>query len=252
MKNNYIYIIDNKESIKDLEKDFKAFPLKSFSVGFNNYYDIKDIIYDNSFLYINRLLPSNELDNLKVILNNLPSNIIGILFDDLGVLEITKDLNIKKIFIGSHILNSSLSIKSYLNYVDNCIISHDISLDEIDYITNNIDKKLCLFGYGHIPLSYSRRKLNTSYANYYNLENHNNLNVTNTNHNFIFNENEYGTVTYAKEVYNILNKIDTTKYEYILINLFNITLDDFKENKLINDTLFIDNKTIYKLGDKND
>ena len=98
--NNYLVTVNNLEIIDELKKvgvSTFLFPLKDYTVGFPNTFLITDIKEENSFIFINRILTSDEIDNLKLIINNLPNNIKGIMFDDLGILEIVKDLNIKKI-----------------------------------------------------------------------------------------------------------------------------------------------------------
>lgn len=248
MENKYLYIIDNVDLLKELKGSNIAFPLKSFSIGFNNYFNLEDIIYKNAFLFINRLLSSVELDNLKSLLVSIPKNIKGIFFEDIGVYEVIKDLDIEKIYAGLHLLTNYKSINSYLQYVDSALISPDITLLETNEILKHSNKELCIFGYGHLNLSYSRRLLNKGYSDYFNIEYINNLEISNTDYKFIVNENEDGSVIYDKLVYNALEEDFYNNIKYVLINTYNDSLNSKDYTKG-----FLDRKTIYKLvkGTKN-
>ncbi len=247
MKNKYLIIPNKKEEIEKLSEYKILYPLKSFSIGFNYYYNVDEIITDNAFIYINRMLTSFEIDNLKEILNSLPKNIIGIVVEDLGLYEIIKDYPLEKIFYGSHILTNEKTVNAYLKYFDSCVVSPDITKEEVNNIIKSSDKKICLFGYGHMNLSYSRRLLNTNYAKNYKLENNNNLYVKNTDYEFILSENEYGTITYDKDIYSCLEENFDGEILYFIINLFEIDVVDFLDNNLSTTRGFLDKPTFYKV-----
>lgn len=251
MKNNYLVIPNSKEDANELKSSKLLLPLKFFSVGFNYYFSLEEINYEKAYLYINRLLSSNELDELKKVLSNLPKNIKGIVFEDLGIYEITKNINIEKIFYPTHLLTNVHSINEYLKYFDSCVISPDIHINKVNHILKNANKKLCIFGYGHMPLSYSRRLLNTNYAKIYNLKKENTLYIKNTDYEFITSENQYGTITYDKGIFSGLNETYEDNILYIIINLFDIEVKDFLENKLDTTKGFLDKEVIYKIKKEN-
>ncbi|MFI3260214.1 MAG: U32 family peptidase [bacterium] len=245
--NNYIFIPNDNKDLEKLKGCKILYPIKFFSVGFNSYFEIDDITTPNSYLYINRLLTSSDLDQLKILLLNLPSNIVGIIFEDLGIYEITKNINIEKIFSSSHILTSSKSINTYLRYFDSCALSSDITKEEIDNILNKADKEICIHAFGHMPLSYSRRLLNTNYATNYKINFENNLNIENTNFKFIVNENEYGTVIYDKDIFSCLELKFEKEFKYMIINLFEIGAEKFFNNDYETTDSFLSRKTFYKV-----
>lgn len=250
MQNNYLVVPNSKNEVLKLKGSKILFPLKSFSVGFNSYFDLEEITYDNSYLYINRLLSSSDIDLLKKKLDTISDNIKGIVFEDLGILEIIKNLNIEKIFFSSHILTNAKSINEYLKHVDSCVISPDITINEVNDILKNSNKKLCLYGFGHLPLSYSRRLLNTNYAKIYNLSTDKNLYIKNTGFEFIVNENEFGSVTYDKEIFSGLEETYEENVLYYIINLFEIGLDNFFNSNLNVTKGFLEKETFYKLKEK--
>lgn len=247
MKNNYLIIPNSYGDAKKLSGNKLLLPLEFFSVGFNYYFSLSAIKLDNVYIYINRLLSSNELDKLSELLRINHEKISGIVFEDLGVCEIIKDYSFEKILFSSHILTNSKSINEYLEYVDSCVVSPDISLEEINSILNEAKKPLCLYGYGHLPLSYSRRTLNSNYANIYEIDKKQNLYLKNTDFEFIVNENEYGSVTYDMEVFQGLDENYSKDVKYFIINLFNIDAEDYLNKTIPTTDGFLYKKTIYKL-----
>ncbi len=252
MKNKYLTIINSLEDIQKLKNigiSKFLYPLKFFSVGFDNCFNIEDIKEDNSYILVNKIFLSKELDELKKIVSNLPSNIKGIVFDDLGTIEILKDLSIEKILYLNHFCTNYESINELLEYVDSLVISSDITLEEINIILKNSNKNLCIYGYGHLNLSYSKRYLNRNYSNYHKLNYKNKLELQNTDYNFITIENESGTVIYDKNKFNGLYEDYYDNVKYIIINLFNTEIEEFIQDvsKQSNYKGFLEKETIYKL-----
>jgi len=251
-----IITVTNKEiisSLKNKEGIILLYPLKDFCVGYDITFEIEEI---DDFVLINRLLTNNDLNKLKEILKN--TKIKGIIFDDLGVLEIIKDLKITKILSLNHLSNNVISINHYLNYVDSVIISNDITLDEIDFILKNSVKKLVLNVFNLNALMYSRRLLLSNYQKFHELEINNLINASINDKEFTIFENEYGTIFFAKKYFykaDLLNKDNILYYWYnpIFLNkeqILDLVLNN-KVNNIIFDEGFLNLKTIYKLeGDK--
>ena len=107
---NKLVTVTNKDYINNLKKEdvTLVYPLRFFSVGYEEYFDIEQI---DDFLLVNRILNDSELERLEKIIKN--SNIKGIMCDDLGIIDIVKDMNITKILMLDHIANNSESINCY-------------------------------------------------------------------------------------------------------------------------------------------
>ena len=260
MKNNKILItINNLEDInklKELGMTNYVFPLKNFCVGIPNTFLVSEI-KEEAFIFINRILDNDGIDELKKVLNNLPRNIKGIIFDDLGILQIIKDLNIEKILYLSHFNCNSESVNIYLDLVDSVILSTDITEDEIKRIINNAKKGVTLFTFGYVGVMYSRRLLIDNYSKYYNLSKENPLVIENTDHKFLVYENEYGTYFYHNNIFDGRKLFDLNA-KYYFINSTFLSIDDIeniiKGNNIAlnNDEGFLNKETIYKLkGDEN-
>lgn len=216
MKNKVILTINALDDQKYYEKlgfhNF-AFPLKNFCVGMPNSFLITEIP-ENGYLFINRILDNTGIDELKKLLKE--PHFKGIIFDDLGILELIKDLKIEKILYLSHFNTNSESIKIYLEYVDSVIVSTDITKEEIVKINEQFTGQLTLFILGLIPSMYSRRKLLDNYSKFHHIPKKNPLLISNTSQNFLVYENDYGTIFYHYPFFNGLELMNlNAKYYFV-------------------------------------
>jgi len=255
MKNKYLFTVTDEnliDTLKDKGITNLVFPLDFFCVGIPKTFKINEITYENAYLLINRVLDCDAIKKLDALLHNLPSNIKGIIFDDLGIIEITKDLNLHKVLFLSHFTTNKESINYFFDYVDDIIISTDICEEEIDYIIKNAKKKVSLYTFGLVSAMYSRRMLLTSHAMHHQTKKEEIKELTCANHKFIMVENTFGSVLYNYPYYNAtrLLKKDAAYYFY-----FPLFLDKEDIEKLIDNDLsfikydygFLDTKTIYKV-----
>ena len=241
-------IIDDLRENENIEL---LYPLKSFCVGYDLEFTIDKI---DDFVLVNRILDDFDLDKLKNILCN--ANIKGIVFDDLGIIDIVSNLNIKKILLLDHLATNVRSINYYLEYVDSIVVSNDLTEDEIKYILDNANKKLVVNVFGLKTLMYSRRKLLSNYEKYHDLDKIGKYNAKIDNKYFKIVENDFGTKFYVGKYYNglkLLNLDNVLYFWYDPIGLkkdeiLNIILNNDIKN-IDTDTLFLDKKTYYKVGD---
>ena len=258
MRNKILITINKEEDIKILKElgiNTYVYPLDGFCVGYPNTFLISKIP-DNSYILVNRILDNKGIDDLKELINNNLNKIKGIIFDDLGILQIIKDLKMEKILYLSHFNTNKESINIYLDYVDSVIVSTDITKKEIEDIIKFLPDKLTLFVLGYVGAMYSRRHLLDNYAKFHNIPYQNELNITNTNHDFLVMENEYGTYFYHTPLFNGLELLElNTKYYFI--NSAFLSVQDIKDllegtSKLETDTGFLYQETIFKLkGEEN-
>ena len=254
MKNKNILItVNNLEDIEKLKRlgiNSFVYPLQDFCVGIPNTFLISSI-KEKGYIYINRILDNEGIDNLKVILANIPANIEGIIFDDLGILELVKDLKITKILYLSHFNTNLESIKIYLEYVDSVVVSPDITKDELEYIVGMLPNKLTVVVLGYLMAMYSRRLLLSNYQNYHKITVNNPLKISNNKEEFLVYENKYGTVFYHLPLYNGLELLELP-CQYFLIDSNFLSIDDLQnimegKTSLPYDRNFLDIETIYKL-----
>ena len=264
MINKLLYIVNNKEIIEDLNKvgvkNF-LFPLKDFCVGFNNTYDF-DEIENESFIFINRILDNESLDLLEKKLNDNRDKIKGIVYDDFGVLYLINKLKLNVITINyqNHFGTNYQSINENLKYNDSVVVSTDITKKEIEEILKKVEKEVCIFLFGLIPVMYSRRTLLTNFSKEFNIPTKNNVLIDEkiSKNKFIMVENEFGTVGYQRNYYDGLELLNLENIKYFLVNPLFLSdkeqiqlISDIKNKKLTlnipNDKGFLYKETIYKL-----
>ena len=255
MKNNVLFTVTNLELIpklKGLNISNFVYPLSFFCVGIPHTYDIEEIKEDNAYLFINRILNTKDIEILDELLHHLPHNIKGIIFDDVGLIEVCKDLKIEKILYLSHFNTNYASINYFFDYVDDVIVSTDITEEEIDEIIAKSKKKVSLLAFGLVPSLYSRRTLLTSHAKHYHLAKEDIKNLHINDKKFIGIENEHGMMMYHYPYFNgqrLLHK-DIHYLFYFPILLTDDQVLEIAQNHfdiVYNDEGFLDTKTIYKV-----
>ena len=274
MKNNIILLIDNLDIIKKAKEvgiTTFLFPVTGYTVGFEKTFNVEDI-KEEAFLLINRNLTNSDIDSLKNLIKELPSNIKGIVFEDLGVINILKDINLIKIYNAKHLNCSTKSVLAMLKYVDSVILSTDLTEKEMNNILSATNNKCSIYVFGLNQIMYSRRTLISNYAKEYDLESKNSIDVFEGVSNQLFKvvENEYGTVFYPKRYYDATRLLNNDNVMCYFINPIYLSLDkqimllnNLRHNKPLLDNLDIevssfnlDEETYYKLppkevGDKN-
>ncbi|MBQ6149160.1 MAG: U32 family peptidase [Oscillospiraceae bacterium] len=90
----------------------------------------------------------------------------GIYFHDLGVFEAAGScgLRSKLIYDGKTVLTNSLDSSFFLDQgIDSVVIARELTLDEIKQIVRRNDGKVDMQIFGHMRMSYSRRRFLTNY-----------------------------------------------------------------------------------------
>ena len=259
MSNILIYV-DKLEYISDYRKAGVSaflFGLSNYCVGYNTYTldDIKNVEVSNKYLLINRVLDCKAIDELKVILKDI-SGIKGIVFEDIGLVNVLNDFEGEKILFQNHFGTNKDSINFWLDRVDSIFVSNEITYDEIDYICKNVKKDVVLHLYGYNQVMYSRRLLLSNWSERFNIEKKSTNVISDISSGIKFRamENEYGTVMYSQNVFNgsRLLGLDNVKYYYVNTTMVDHdVIMDFLTNKEHSsedeDNGFLDRETIYKL-----
>lgn len=240
--------------VKEVEKATFLFPLEGYSVGFPKTYNLNEIDEFASYILVNRILDEKSITSLKEEFQNFPKNIKGIVFEDLGVLELVKDLDITKILWQNHLNNSYKTIDSYLKYVDSVMVQSDITFDEIKTITENVSKELVLPVLGYQGVMYSRRYLLSNFGDHFNetISNPNIITEKALKEEFRIYENESGTQLYYNKIFDGRKLFELPALYYFINTLF-IPDEDIisfiKGKELVTPTTdgFLNKKTIYKL-----
>ena len=264
MISNILIYVDDLKHIEDYRKAGVSaflFGLTDYCVGYNTYSlnEIENCSVSNKYLLLNRLLTSDDIDNLKSIIPTLKT-IKGLIFEDVGVYEYLKDTssNLEMILFQNHLATNSPTVNFWLDRLDSIFISNELTLEEIKTITSKAHKPVCLHLYGYNQVMYSRRLLLSNWSQNFNIPYQNTNVITDqaTKVKFRAFENDYGTVMYSPHIFNgseLLN-LPNVKYFYVNPTLVDLpqVLTFLKDLtiQLGEDTGFLHQPTIYKLKER--
>lgn len=226
------------------------------------------------FISINKNMHNKDLCLVKDVLIKLNKyNIKGVLYYDVGVLNIYKELNLNYDLVWSqeHLTTNYSTINFWNSFgVNYTYLSSDITEEEIIEISKKSNSKLMINLFGYLPMFVSKRHIVKNYLEYFNLNDDSKINyMEKEDKTYPIIDNDIGTQVYSN---NILNGIKTSlnvDLEFIILNSFNIDLDKFisvikmfknvtkdnveeyndKINNMFNniDNGFLNTKTIYRV-----
>lgn len=218
---------------------------KFFTTGFNYTLDeikeINDYCKNHNrkiYIVLDDFISENDKEQLVNYLHFIKDlNVDGIYFHDLGVYDAAKmySLNNKLIYDGKTVLCNSLDTAYMLKKVDSVVISRELTLEEINTIVRNNQGKVDLQIFGHVRLSYSKRKFLKNYFKEINKEydylNKETLTIAEEQRDYRFPimETADGTYIYSDYIFEMMSEIVDIK-PYI--------------KRGIIDTLFIDDNIV--------
>ncbi len=271
--------IDEINKTKDIVDGF-IIGIKNLSVNTNFNIDVENLDILNTikdkdiFISLNKNMHNKDLPLVEDILKKLNNyNIKGVLFYDIGVLNIYKRLNLNYDLVWNQ---EHLSTNyNTINYYNSCgaryaYISSDITIDEIDTIIKKSKSKLMVTLFGYLPMFVSKRHIVKNYLEYFNLEDNSKINyIKKEGKTYPIIDSDIGTSVYSNNILNGLMGVIRLNIDYIVLNSFNIdedkfievikmfksvTKDNFKEyNDKLNsmfsniDNGFLNTKTIYRV-----
>lgn len=233
------------------------FGMKDYSINQTSIVNIKSLTYIKKklskknikiFVSIDKNIFNEDIEPLKKILKELDNiNIEGILFYDIALLSLKKELNLKTPLIW----NQNFFVTNYktCNYyekenVKGCVLSNEITKEEINEIAKNTKMDLFLNVFGYQIMSYSKRKLVTSYfKNYKKIKLGNTHYIKDKDNKCIIREEKSGTAFITSTILNYIDYLLEFKsfgIKYIILDEANIKNADFLK------VLDIANKTLLK------
>ena len=144
----------------------------------------------------------------------------GIYFHDLGIYDVAKSYGMlsKLIYDGKQVLCNSLDTAFILDRgIDSVVLSRELTLQEISSIVKNNEGRVDLQVFGHLRMSYSKRKFLTNYFNEINKEydylNKKTLSLVEEQRNYRMPilEDDYGTTIYTDFIFEMFNEIASLK-----------------------------------------
>lgn len=266
MISNILIYVDDINHIDDYRKAGVAaflFGLEGYCVGYNTYSleEIKKQSVSNKYIILNRMLDCKDIDNLRNIISDF-TGIKGIVFEDIGVYNMVKDLelDLELILFQNHFATNTKSVNFWLNRLDSIFISNEITIDEIKNILNSVSKDVVLHLYGYNQVMYSRRLLLTNWSEEFNIPNKNTNIIEDraTKVKFRAMENEFGTVMYSDKIFNGKELFGLNNVKYFYVNTMLVEhnqimefLNNFDFNRENENDGFLHKETIYKLKERN-
>lgn len=243
--------------------------IEGFSQLFNKTYNVNQIkeIKNNTdkeiYVSFNRIIFNDELEEYKKLLLNIDKlGLNGIIVGDIAPLTYNLSTNI--ILDQMHLNNSYYSINHYYNNgVSGIVLTNDITLDEINEISDNTKCTLFkqVFGYPH--LSTSKRRLVSNYLESFKIDNKSSIyeiKEDKSDNYYKVVEDDFGTHILGDKPLNLLNY--HLNVDYLIIDGFNIdnikevleifinndvTKKEYLDNKYNATDGFINTKTIYRV-----
>lgn len=223
--------------------------LEKYSIFQNLKLNIEEIknIKTNKELYIsiNKPIHNNELEDIKNILIELSKlNITGVLFEDISIFKITKDLNLNLnlIWASNHLPTNSYTVNYWSKKgCKGALLSTELMLEDFIKIKKETSTNIFVYLYGYIPIFESSRTLITNYLKHINKDKNSDKYYI---HEKISNKyypiyEEYDNTFITEDILNGINVVNTLKennIDYIVLNSlmheeekFNNILDEYIE-----------------------
>lgn len=256
--NNFYIIPNNKESVFDK----MILPLENYSIGFDVYYNVKEINelaskYEVSVI-INKFLHKDDISNIEGVLNKL-QNVKYFFVEDLGLVS---SLDKSKVVVSqNHILNNYDAVNMFysLGY-SNVLINNDLTIKEITEIKRNTNSNLFIYYIGKLNLMYSKRHLIDSFCKHKNCELCKTRHIEEkvSKHKLIIKEEDAGTCIFNDEIFSGSKYIKELDGINLIVNLSNISkeetdiilnhMEDLHDVIKV-DNYFLENKIEYKVGE---
>ncbi|MBE6139121.1 MAG: hypothetical protein E7174_01255 [Firmicutes bacterium] len=267
------------EKTKDIVDGF-IIGIKDMCVNTNYYIDIneldllKELCDKDIFISLNKNMHNKDLGLVKEILIKLNDyNIKGVLYYDIGVLNIynSLDLNYDLVWSQEHLTTNYNTINYWNSFgAKYAYISSDITEEEIIKISENSKAKLMVNLFGYLPMFVSKRHIVKNYLEYFKLEDNSNVNyMEKEGKTYPIIDNNIGTQVYSNNILNGIKFSLNINVDYIILNSFGIELNKFisvvdmfngvnkdnvdEYNKRINNMFinvdygFLNTKTIYRV-----
>ncbi len=232
--------------------------IEGFSIFQSLKLDIDDIKNINTnkelYVFINKPIHNDELDSIKNILISLSKmNISGILFEDICIYKLNKDLNLNLnlIWASNHLPTNSYSC-NYWNKkgCTGALLSTELMVSDFISIKKSTNMNIFVYLYGYIPIFESSRTLITNYLKHINKE-------CNSNKYYMYEKisnryypiyEEYGNTFITEDVLNGINVVNELKdIDYIILNSLMHKEEDF--NKVVDEYIEALNGKIFDKKD---
>ena len=247
--NNLKQITDNIDLIDGVILSLKDFSVNTlYQVSLDEIDKLFNILKDKEvFISLNKNIENNELESLEKVLLELNNyKIKGVLYSDVAFVTFKDKLNYDLVWAQEHLTTNYETINYWSNFgVNYAYLSSDITLNEINTISNNTKVKLMANIFGYIPMFTSKRNLVKNYLKTFNIKDDSLINyikkegkiypIIDTDHTSVFTSdilngvNEYFNMNVSYFVINGL-LIDNDKFSEVLKIVNRITKENVKDS----------------------
>lgn len=261
-------IVNNLKQAKDIKDLVKAFivPIKDYSINLGEGLDIADIkelqkLNKEVFVLVNKNIHNNELDGLQKLLLNIEKlQVKGIIFYDIALVELKKQLGLKTdlVWAQEHLVTNYATINYwYAKGVKYAYLSSELTKKEMMDIKAHTEAKLFINVFGYIPMFTSRRHLVQNYIDYFELGSHEQgTMIAKEGKKYPIVDGKYGTTVYSNYVLNLTLE-EFGNMDYAVFNSLMIDAVAFKKvlisyHQKVNNLFpieqgFLYTETIYKV-----
>lgn len=217
-------------------------------------FEIIDICIENKkeiFISLNKNMFNSDLDYLKEILIELDKKeITGIMYYDIAIVNIKDELKLKTSLVWNqeHLTTNYLTSNYWYDFgAKYTYLSSEITIDEINEISDKVSSKIMINLFGYLPMFVSRRHLVKNYLDTFNLTDNSKINyIEKEGNKYQIIDTNDGTVAYSAHVLNGITEVLNTKADYMVLNSFSIDDDKFKDIVYMFKTVNKDNQDKYK------
>ena len=222
------------DEIKKLKSKVNGFilPIKDLAINYNYYVDINELdgilelLSDKEvFISLNKNMHNKDLGNLKEVLLKLENyNIKGILYYDVSLIELKKELNLNHdlVWAADHLVANYSTINYWYNEgAKYAYLCSEITKNEIKEIIDNSKSRLMMNIFGYVPIFTSKRNLVNNYLETFDKEKISNIYyMYKEGIKYPLREEKDGTVAYSGYILNGIKEFFDLNIDYYVINSF--------------------------------
>lgn len=251
-------IISSVEQAEKVSKYVDAFliPLKDLSINYQNTFTLEEIkklkkLKKEIFVFINKNIENSELELLEKTLKEIEKiNIQGIIFYDIAIVELKKELNLKTdlVWHQEHLTTNYGTVNYWYDQgAKYAYLSSELTKRELEEIKENSKAKTFVNVFGYIPMFTSKRHILNNYQETFRIK-EKGTKIFKEGKEYRINDIKEGTTVYSDYILNVKEKINA---DYIIYNSNSID-DDLTELLKGNNTYkeengFMHKETIYKV-----
>lgn len=236
--------LQNFNNVKGKHIDGFIFGIKDYSVFFNTEINIEEItnIKKNTnkdiYIAINKMIYNKDLENIRNILKDIDTiGVSGVIFEDLSILKIVKDLklNINLIYNQIHFACNYYSLDYWKDKgINSVFLSTELMLKDYIDIKKNTNMSTFVYIYGHVPMFYSSRKLLTNYFNYIEKTSEKDcyyISEKNKDNKYLIHEKDDETIIYSDVINGLMEVKDlvNNNIDYLVLNGLNHDENEFND-----------------------